>query len=256
MSDAESKLSRKQRIRALLMGIESGDPDSVQVIHPRKYIQHNPQTHEGRDGLAALFKRLSQRSPKVNIVRLFSDGDFVFGQTEYDFGSPRVGFEVFRFEGDFTVEHWDNIQPRRPAHAPGLTMVDGAIEASDHAKTELNRSLVATFVDEVLVGGQVQQRHAFLAPVLIDHSPSAVAGSAPSLGLALAESGEDVRYQKLHRVLAEGDFVLSVSEGTLHGVHSSFYDLFRIDNGKAVEHWSTTEAVPPRSEWKNDNGKF
>ncbi|RLB64507.1 MAG: hypothetical protein DRI90_04450 [Deltaproteobacteria bacterium] len=48
---------RKQRICTLLKGIESGDLASVEVINPTKYIQHNPQTHEGRDGLAALFGR-------------------------------------------------------------------------------------------------------------------------------------------------------------------------------------------------------
>ena len=39
-------------------------------------------------------------------------------------------------------------------------------------------------------------------------------------------------------------------------MHSSFYGLFRIAEGKLVEHWDTIEAVPARSEWKNDNGKF
>ena len=38
------------------------------------------------------------------------DGDFVFAHTEYDFATSRVGFEVFRFEDDLAVEHWDNIQ--------------------------------------------------------------------------------------------------------------------------------------------------
>ena len=38
--------------------------------------------------------------------------------------------------------------------------------------------------------------------------------------------------------------------------NTSFYDLFRVHGGKLVEHWDTTEAIPPRSEWKNNNGKF
>lgn len=33
-------------------------------------------------------------------------------------------------------------------------------------------------------------------------------------------------------------------------------NLFRLSEGKIVEHLDTTEAVPPRSEWKNENGKF
>jgi predicted SnoaL-like aldol condensation-catalyzing enzyme len=63
-------------------------------------------------------------------------------------------------------------------------------------------------------------------------------------------------YQRVHRVLAEGNFVLSVSEGAFGGVHSAFYDLFRVADEKLVEHWDTTEKIAPRSEWKNDNGKF
>ena len=50
--------------------------------------------------------------------------------------------------------------------------------------------------------------------------------------------------------------MLCVSEGSLKGVHSSFYDLFRVADGKIAEHWDTTEAVPPRSEWVNDNASF
>jgi predicted SnoaL-like aldol condensation-catalyzing enzyme len=56
--------------------------------------------------------------------------------------------------------------------------------------------------------------------------------------------------------LAEGNFVLSICEGRLDGQHSSFYDLFRLAKGKIIEHWDTIEPIPPRNEWKNENGKF
>ena len=74
---------RKNQIHTLLKGIETGDALSVAVVNPDKYIQHIPQTREGGEGLAALFKRLSKTSPRVNIVRIFSDGDYVFVHTEY-----------------------------------------------------------------------------------------------------------------------------------------------------------------------------
>ena len=73
---------------------------------------------------------------------------------------------------------------------------------------------------------------------------------------ALANDGKDRRYETVHRLLAEGSFVLSVTEGHLDGEHVSFYDLFRLADGKVVEHWDTIDEVPPRSEWVNDNGKF
>ena len=71
-----------------------------------------------------------------------------------------------------------------------------------------------------------------------------------------SNQGIAIKYDRMHRILAEGNFVLAVSEGSVNGVHSSFFDLFRVVHDKLVEHWDTTEAVPQRSEWKNDNGKF
>ncbi len=122
-------IAKKDQIRALLKSIETGDPGPVDVVNEAKYIQHNPQTHEGSEGLATLFQRLSKTSPRVNIVRAFEDGDFVFAHTEYDFANRNIGFEVFRFEDGQAVEHWDNIQQRRGPNQSGHTMVDGPTEA-------------------------------------------------------------------------------------------------------------------------------
>ena len=93
---------------------------------------------------------------------------------------------------------------------------------------------------------------------LTQHSPQ-IADGLPALRSALAAkhgSGWNIQYDWLHRVLAEGDFVLSISEGSRSGRHSAFYDLFRVAEGKLVEHWDTIETIPSRTEWKNDNGKF
>ena len=250
---------RKDRIRALLKGVETGDPEAATVVSPDKYIQHNPMTAEGGEGLAALFKRLSKTSPRVNIVRMFEDGDYVFGHTEYDFSSSKIGFEVFRFEGDVTVEHWDNIQPRQGPNPSGRSMVDGPAEATDLDRTESNREIVRAFIDEILIARRPDRLDRYFdGDRLIQHDPR-IADGVPALCKALeAKSGDGpvIRYDRLHRVLAEGNFVLAVSEGHIDGVHSALYDLFRLSDSKLVEHWDTVETVPPRSEWKNNNGKF
>ena len=253
-------MDRKARIRRLLEGIETGDPTAVEVINAATYIRHNPQTHEGREGLAALFARLAKSNPRVNLARVFEDGDYIFAHTEYDFASRRIGFEVFRFEGDEAVEHWDNIQPRQGPNGSGRSMVDGPTEAEDHAHTENNRALVRRFVEEVLVERRLEAlaRYVDAEGELAQHDPRLVDGVS-SLRAALEAVGDDgpsIRYERLHRVLAEGNFVLAVSEGSREGVHSAFYDLYRVAAGKLVEHWDTVEAVAPRSEWQNDNGKF
>jgi predicted SnoaL-like aldol condensation-catalyzing enzyme len=57
-------------------------------------------------------------------------------------------------------------------------------------------------------------------------------------------------------VLGEGNFVLVVAEATFGGVPTAIYDLFRFESGKIAEHWDTLQAIPPRGQWKNSNGKF
>lgn len=250
--------SNKDKIRALLRSIETGDPGPVAVVNEARYIQHNPQTEEGGDGLAALFKCLSETNPRVNVVRAFEDGDFVFGHTEYDFATRRIGFEVFRFEDGQAVEHWDNIQPRLGPNESGRSMVDGLTEATDLEKTESNRAFVKSFVEMVLIGGQLDRLEDYVDEGFAEHNPGLGDGVA-ALRTALTQSQGGRRaidYQRLHRVLAEGNFVLSVSEGEVRGVNSALYDLFRVADGSLVEHWDTTEKIAPKSEWKNDNGKF
>lgn len=232
---------RQKKICDLLKGIETGDPESIKVVNEDQYIQHNPQTHEGGEGLAQLFARLSKTNPKIEVVRIFEDGDYVFGHTIYEFSSVRIGFEVFRYEGDHVVEHWDNIQPRVG------TMVDGSTQVRDLELTDVNRKMVKQFVDDVFIGKHYDQLQNFIElDGFVDHSPL----------MEISEKIKALDYQKNHRVLAQGNFVLAVNEGYFDGAHTSFYDLFRLDGGNMVEHWDTTERVPPKSEWKNDNGKF
>lgn len=251
--------AKKDQIRALLKSIETGDPGPIGVVDEARYVQHNPQTHEGSEGLAALFKRLSKTQPQVNIVRAFEDGDFVFAHTEYDFASRKIGFEVFRFDEGRAVEHWDNIQERQGPNPAGRSMVDGPTVARDQDMTESNRSLVRDFAETILLEGRFERLTDFVAEDdYSEHNPW-LGDGVESLCLALEAGdagGRHIDYQRIHRVLADGDFVLCVSEGRRRAVHSAFYDLFRIANCKIVEHWDTTEKIAPRSDWKNENGKF
>lgn len=250
--------SKKNLLKKFLGGIETGDAMAAAVVNEDKYIQHNPQTHEGSEGIAALFARLSKTSPRVKFVRVFEDGDYAFAHNEYDFSSLRVAFEVFRFENGRAVEHWDNIQPKREPNPSGRDMLDGTTDITDLDKTETNRAFVRAFAEEVLVGRKLGDIDHYVDPNLIQHNPD-IADGLPSMVSALeaVDSGQHViLYRQVHKVLAEGNFALCMSEGTLNSTHTSFYDLFRVSGGKVVEHWDTIETIPPRSEWKNDNGKF
>jgi len=250
----------KAQVVALLKAIETGESAPVAVVNPAKYIQHNLAVGEGLAGFGAVLQALPKGSAKVNTVRVFQDGDFVFAHTDYNFFGPKIGFDIFRFENGKIVEHWDNLQetPAKP-NPSGRSMVDGPTVATDLAKTAANKKVVAAFVDDILVNGRMDRLAGYYdGDNYHQHNPQ-IADGLSGLGAALqamAKAGVTMKYHKVHKLLGEGDFVLVASEGEFAGKPSAFYDLFRVANGKIAEHWDTIESIPPRSEWKNANGKF
>lgn len=253
-------MSTKQQVHALLTSIETGEHGPVAVINPDKYIQHNLAVADGLAGFGAVMQQLPKGSARARPVRVFADGDFVFAHTDYDFFGPKIGFDIFRFEDGKIVEHWDNLQDKPTAANPsGRTMLDGPTEAADLDKTEANKALVRAFIDDILVNGRMDKLPGYFdGDHYLQHNPH-VADGLSGLGAALedfARQGLTLKYDRIHRVLGEGNFVLVVSEGTFGGRATSFYDLFRVAGGKLAEHWDTIEAIPPRAQWKNDNGKF
>ncbi len=251
--------SRRELIVELLKGIETGDPKSVEVVSTEKYIQHNPMTQNHSEGLAELFKQISLTSPKVNILRAFEDNDFVFAHGEYDFSGKSVVFEVFRFEGDKTVEHWDNLQSLQGPNASGRTMLEGPTEPTDLELTETNRTIVSRFVEKILINKKFDTIGEYIDNDLLVQHNSFLEDGFPALRNTLEDNQEGkikIQYQKNHRVLCEGNFALAVNEGYFNDEHCGIYDLFRVDKGYIAEHWNTVHFVPPKHMWRNHNGKF
>jgi predicted SnoaL-like aldol condensation-catalyzing enzyme len=252
-------MNHKNQVEALLRSIETGEHGPAAVINPEKYIQHNLGVADGLAGFGAVLAQLPPGSARARPVRVFQDGDFVFAHTEYDFFGPKVGFDVFRFEDGRIVEHWDNLQTTAPPNPSQHTMIDGATDLADLDETDANRALVASFIDDVLVHGRLDRlADYFDGDRYVQHNPG-IADGLSGLGSALEQmtaNGVTMRYTRVHRLLAEGNFVLVMSEGEYGGVVTAFYDLFRVEGGKIAEHWDTIEPIPARELWKNPNGKF
>lgn len=251
---------QKEQVVELLKSIQTGDPKPVAYLNPGNYIQHNLAVGDGLAGFGAVLQQLPKGSAKVNTVRVFQDGNYVFTHTDYDFFGPKIGFDIFRFEDGRIVEHWDNLQEKPAAPSPGgHTMIDGPTAVRDLTNTEANKTLVRTFVDEILVNGRMEKLAGYFdGDRYIQHNPQ-IGDGLSGLGKALqamAQQGVTMKYDRIHKVLGEGNFVLVVSEGSFAGRPTSFYDLFRVESGKIAEHWDTIEAIPPRTEWMNGNGKF
>lgn len=264
-NSAESKENNmnptpKDQVAKLLKSIETGDAAPITYVNPNKYIQHNLAVGDGLSGFGAVLQQLPAGSAKVKTVRLLQDGEYVVAHTVYNFFGPKIGFDVFRFENGKIVEHWDNLQttPDQP-NPSGRTMTDGSTEVADLEKTDSNKALVTAFVNDVLVSGKLDKLPGYFdGDNHLQHNP-AIADGLSGLGAALkamADQGITMKYTRVHKVLGQGNFVLVISEGEFAGKSTSFYDLFRVHQGKIAEHWDTMETIPAHADWKNPNGKF
>ncbi|MBN2899088.1 MAG: LysM peptidoglycan-binding domain-containing protein [Clostridia bacterium] len=254
------EMSKKDQVIAVLNSIETGAAAPIAAINSEKYIQHNLGAKDGLAGFGELLGQLPENSAKVSVVRAFEDGDYVFTHTDYNFFGPKIGFDIFRFEDGLIVEHWDNLAVKSEVANPsGHTQIDGVIEVRDLEKTADNKALVAAFISDILVNGQMEKLQGYFdGNHYIQHNTQ-IADGLSGLGTALqamAEAGVTMTYEKTYKVLGQGNFVLAVSEGSFAGEHVAFYDLFRVENDKIAEHWDVIETIPSQDQWMNDNGKF
>jgi predicted SnoaL-like aldol condensation-catalyzing enzyme len=251
--------SNKEKVVELLSSIETGDRKPVSYINKNKYIQHNLNIKDGLVGFGEALSLLPKGSAKVNVIRAFEDGKFVFTHTKYNFFGPKAGFDIFKFEDGKIVEHWDNLQTIVEKTASGRSMFDGSSEIKDLEKTKMNKQLIENLFRDVFFGKNPSKITEYISTKTYKQHNPHVKDGLKGLGEALkslSDAGMPMVYKKNHKILGEGNFVLAVSEGLFMKEHVSFYDLFRIEDGKVVEHWDTIEEIPKKDKWQNTNGKF
>lgn len=249
---------------ALINTFANGDAELAATLLDEGYIQHNLAYGTGRDAFVGSVEYLAAADAPttVNTIRSFADGDYVFLQTVYNFAGAgeQVAFDIFRFnEAGLIAEHWDNLASVAEPNPSGHTQIDGTIDIAEPSRTAQNRQLVCDFLFDVMQGNKPEKiPDYFDGDTYIQHN-TAIADGLSGLSdalAALAEQGIEMIYDRTHMVLAQGDFVLAVSEGSYAGAPTSYYDLWRVANGKIAEHWDVMETIADASTWANDNGKF
>lgn len=259
LSSLPTTPSNKDKAIALLNSFNNGDPAALAYVSDDKYIQHNLSSPTGKGAFAGMMNNLPEGT-SAEVIRAYEDGQYVFTHSKYNFYGPKAGFDVFRFEDGMIVEHWDNMLPIGKANPSGHTQLDGATQITDLDKTEANKQVVKDLLNKVFMQGQMDKIATYINPTnYVQHNPS-IPDGLDGLGGAMkmmAQNGLVMEYDKIHKVLGQGNFVLTMSEGKFgKGEATAFYDLFRLENGQIVEHWDVIAPIPAKADWKNDNGKF
>lgn len=252
-----------EKAKALIGTFASGDTDLAKSLLKENYIQHNLAYGTGREAFLGSVAYLGSAPIKttVNTVRAYEDGNKVVLHSVYNFAGmgEQVAFDIFRFEDGLIAEHWDNLANKVVPNPSGHTQIDGPTDIKPNKNTETTRKIVKEFLYDVMQGKNPQKTpNYFNGDNYIQHN-TGIADGLSGLGSALealGKAGISMIYDKVHYVLACGDYALGVSEGSFGGKPTTYYDLWRIENGKIAEHWDIMEEVMPKEKWANQNGKF
>ena len=125
------------------------------------------------------------------------------------------------------------------------------------ADIEANKKIVVDFYEKALNQKDFEAAAQHFGPRYIQHNPNVPNGpdGLKALVTLLKEKFPNSK-NEIKRVIAEGDLVMlhvhAVREPGQRG--SAIVDIFRVENGKIVEHWDVIQAVPEKA--ANENTMF
>lgn len=241
-----------------IRGIQDGEIDEVLSNYMgESYTQHSTGVGEGKEGFRAFFLDFFKRNPKreIQIVRAIEDGDFVFLhvlQNLNDGSVKWITMDVFRAnEAGKIVEHWDVIDAY-PECIVNEDPILGEFCVKDLEKTESNKKTIRLFLTEVLQNKELDKYHDYVSNDIVEHSQW-IQQENTDFKEAIKKFG--IYYDFVFKVIGEGDHEVAYSQVIVAGKAYAIFDLFRLKDGKIVEHWDNREIVPSRDELTN-SGKF
>lgn len=248
-----------------LEGIRDGNVrEALDKYTGERYTQHSTGVGDGKQGFMEFFQPFLERNPvrDIQVVRAIEDGRYVFCHVYQNLNNGQaqwVTADLFETDNNGKlVEHWDVIAEYKWPIASGRTMVDGPTEIEDLDKTDANKAVVQGFVDDVLMGGKVDKVTDYISTEQYDqHNPEVkdgLAGFAEHLKEVM-EAGKPSKYRKVHRLIGQGNFVVIYSHVQMGASHYAIFDIFRLKDGKVVEHWDVQEKIQAPEQW-NNIGKF
>jgi predicted SnoaL-like aldol condensation-catalyzing enzyme len=132
-----------------------------------------------------------------------------------------------------------------------------AAHATDAAQMDANKKAVVEFYEKGLNQKDFDAASKYFGAQYVQHNPTAPDGiQGFKTFVEFLRSKFPNSHSEIKRVFADGDYVIlhvhAVREPGTRG--SAIVDIFRLDNGKIVEHWDVRQDVPEQA--ANPNTMF
>src|SRR5690348_1102012 len=138
-----------------------------------------------------------------------------------------------------------------------LVTLAPAAYAADAQQMEANKKAVLEFYDLAINKKDFDAALKFIGPRYVQHNPRAADGpEGLKAFLAFLREKFPDYHSEIKRVFADGDYVIV----HVHNVPTpgsrgaAIIDIFKLENGKVVEHWDVRQEIPEQS--ANSNTMF
>ncbi len=124
-------------------------------------------------------------------------------------------------------------------------------------QAEQNKKTVVEFYEKAINQKDFEAASKYLGPRYTQHNPMAADGPGGlQRYLQFLRARYPASHSEIKRVFADGDYVIlhvhAVREPGTRG--SAIVDIFKLENGKVVEHWDVIQEIPEKA--ANVNGMF
>jgi predicted SnoaL-like aldol condensation-catalyzing enzyme len=141
--------------------------------------------------------------------------------------------------------------------AATLAFTAVAASAADAQQQEQNKKAVVEFYDKAINQKDFEAASRYLGSHYTQHNPNAADGpEGLKAFLQFLKEKFPASRSEIKRVLADGDYVIlhvhAVREPGTRG--NAIIDMFKLENGKIVEHWDVVQPIPEKA--ANTNGMF
>ncbi len=129
--------------------------------------------------------------------------------------------------------------------------------AADAQQMEENKRTVRALYEAALNKKDFEEASKYLGSKYTQHNPGAADGPEGLKSfIAFLRDKFPSNKSEIKRIFADGDYVIvhvhAVREPGTRGI--AIVDIFRLENGKVVEHWDVAQPIPEKA--ANDNGMF
>lgn len=244
-----SSVSPEKQLAYKFVSTSRSDSEALDTLLSDTFYSRD-QDWEGQKSIFIDKRKSDSSFFQMKPIRILQDDSLVAVQSRMLGDTLRFRWDILRIDQQKIQEHWSNMNDSLGLNPDGHSEIDGPTIPIQFEQTDTNRALVSRFIDQCLIREDGGASKFFNFRLYIQHNRDVGDGVNGLVWeiIKMKLRGGMLKFEDNYHVIAEGNLVLSASEGFVDGQKVAFFDLFRIEENKIVEHW---DIIAPISKFLN-----